>query len=227
LAKFKQIGLNYEEEIEKLEQEKTQLEKDNNQVVDNDKLDKLNNELNSKNDEFEELAKCKGFYDDDIATPEKANDNIQRINQSIGNYSLIDKTKTEIAELESKILKLEKTILKHEKELDLIKLFVSTKIQMLENKVSHLFKISKIKLFKKQENGILKPIFSLYDKNSNADFQDTNNGQKIRGQVELSVALQKLKGVNVPIILDKAEELDKLDINISQQLICAKVKHID
>ena len=214
---FRADIISYDESIEKLEKQISELNNDTDQAG-SPFQKKLKTDIERLKKDIEELRNdSKGVIElaqeeiNDI-TGKIADVNLQK--QEIDNYKkglarideLSDQQKVYAAEFE-----------KLEEKLFIMEEFIRAKVSLLENKVNDKFKLAKFKLFNIQVNGGLVECCEVTYQGIpwNAGL---NNGAKINVGLDIISTLSEFYGLTMPVFLDNAESVTSI-IDTESQVI--------
>ena len=124
-----------------------------------------------------------------------------------------------IAELKKQQLALSQEIADIERELDLLNQFERKKAELLESDVNENFDLVQFRMFEQQQNGDLKDV-CLITVNGESYDRNLNFSNRLLAEVDICRGFQRKYDVELPILLDNAESIDKDRIpNVSNQLI--------
>lgn len=124
-----------------------------------------------------------------------------------------------VAELKKQQLELSQEIADIEKELALLKDFERKKAELLESDVNENFDLVQFRMFEQQQNGDLKDVCLITVDGESYD-RNLNFSNRLLAEVDICRGFQRKYDVELPILLDNAESIDKDRIpNVSNQLI--------
>lgn len=154
----------------------------------------------------------------------KNNNNEQFIKDRIKELEtlLFNKEQNKILEKEIEILKEEhkKIAIQYEeynKELDLIDLYIKTKIEILEETINNMFKYANFMLFQKLVNGdIAECCETIY---KNVPYSDLNNSMRYNIGIDIINTISKHKNIYFPIFIDNKESISNLFKADNNQII--------
>ena len=124
--------------------------------------------------------------------------------------------KTRVQELQNQEKSLAVEFEKLERELNLVDLFVRTKVDLLDKKINSKFNLARFELFRENINGGLEPVCNTtYD---GVPYNDLNNGSRINIGMDVINTLSEHYGIALPIFIDNAESVTSLLPTESQQI---------
>lgn len=140
---------------------------------------------------------------------------IYNIVETIGSYQAIKIMDDEINNLENT-----RNRIKHEydienNELLMLKDTLKLKTELIEKSINDELENIKVKLFEIKKNGNVKNIFTITNLDG-IDYARLNNAAQINAGIELINYIQRQKGIQLPIIVDNAECVNKLFATRSQ-----------
>lgn len=142
----------------------------------------------------------------------------------IAKEAVKEQTERRIAELKEDARNASQALEAIEKMLYLIEEFVRFKARFVEKSVNDLFRIVSFRLFREQANGGLEercdPVVG------GVPYMGLNNGMKINAGIDIINALSRHYGVTVPLFIDNAEAVTRLE-NCNAQVIRLVVSEED
>lgn len=131
------------------------------------------------------------------------------------------KVKERIAELEAEQKEVGQKIANQEMMIDLVEDFISTKMNMISEKINGMFSVVSFKLFDNQINGGLKETCTCTV--NGVGHSDVNDGHEIVAGLDIINTFSEKFGVRCPIFIDRAGELNEIYIpEMDNQLILLK-----
>ena len=114
-----------------------------------------------------------------------------------------------IAELKTDAKNAAEALESIEAKLHMIETFTRYKAKFVETSINDLFRIATFRLFREQANGGLEERCDVvYD---GVPFMGLNNGMKVNVGIDIINALSRHYGVNVPLFVDNAEAVTRLE----------------
>lgn len=255
-AKLERIevdGKALKSEIEGMERELQQLEKDKDKQVElvnekNKSLEKAKNDLEtqksnvvdvsedaeykSKLSEIDALRNdLKGIKENAVHMTSdlyKEIDNLQRerseLSVHISRFASIEASQKRIDELVASETKLTDEYKRLSKELFMLEQFVKTKVSILEDKIASKFKLARFKMFKENLNGGIEDTCEVMY--NGVPFASLNNAMRINVGLDIINALSEHYGVRCPIFIDNAESVTDF-IDVDAQIIRLVVSKAD
>lgn len=149
---------------------------------------------------------------------------IKSINQEVSNLKAkietVNNARKRVAELEDERKLVVKTISTCEQKLDLLKEFNKVKIETITNAINKHFNIIQFKMFEQQVNGEYKDTCQMLVNGASYDGK-LNTGDKLLAELDLVTTFQRINGIQVPVFVDNAGEIDPERIPTTDyQLIC-------
>lgn len=151
---------------------------------------------------------------------EKIQSELSQINEAVANKALLQKQEERIAELKRTQEYLAREYTKNEKNLYLVECFITTKVDMLNERINQKFKHAKFKLFDKQINGGINEVCEVTY--NGVPYKDLNNAMRINVGLDVINTISEYYGVTAPIIIDNAESVNQL-FDTNAQQICMYV----
>ena len=119
----------------------------------------------------------------------------------------INSVKQRVTELEQERKEVAQKIADAERELDLLKSFNKKKVELITKKINQEFKVVQFRMFEPQVNGDYKETCQMLVNGTSYDGK-LNTGDKLLAELDLVATFQRINGVNVPVFLDNAGEVD-------------------
>lgn len=95
--------------------------------------------------------------------------------------------------------------------IDCITNYIKDKLRVISDKLNTNLKTGLITLFKLQQNGTIKEHITIIDKNSSAEFSETNTSARIKLGIEVCKVLQEFNNLNLPIFIDEIGRFSHTD----------------
>ena len=132
----------------------------------------------------------------------------------IGKESILQYTHQRISEIQSDARNAAQALESIEKMLYLADEYTRYKTQYVESSVNNLFRIARFRLFREQANGgVEERCDVVYD---GVPYMGLNNGMKINVGIDIINALSRHYGVTVPLFVDNAESVTRLEASGTQ-----------
>lgn len=132
----------------------------------------------------------------------------------IGKESILQYTHQRISEIQSDARNAAQALESIEKMLYLADEYTRYKTQYVESSVNSLFRIARFRLFREQANGgVEERCDVVYD---GVPYMGLNNGMKINVGIDIINALSRHYGVTVPLFVDNAESVTRLEASDTQ-----------
>jgi hypothetical protein len=151
----------------------------------------------------------------------KINDQIKEIKGEIdswyvflGKEPLLEYSRTRIAELQEDARKAAAALDLIEQMLFLIDEYSRYKTQFIEDSINRLFRIARFRLFREQANGGVEARCDVVYEG--VPYINLNSGAKINVGIDIINTLSTAYGVNVPLFVDNAESVTRLEGSSSQ-----------
>lgn len=138
---------------------------------------------------------------------------ISKLNAMAAKYDVLDSARQRMAELERHEKKLAESYAKAQQGVELCELFSRVKADMLTDKINSKFKNVRFRLFKMQINGGIADDCEVMALTSNGyiPYSTANNAAKINAGLEIIRTFSEQAGVTMPVFVDNAESVTKLD----------------
>lgn len=141
-------------------------------------------------------------------------DKISQQQAIIGKESILQYTNNRIADIQADARNAAQALESIEKMLFLADEYTRYKTQYVETSVNSLFRIARFRLFREQANGgVEERCDVVYD---GVPYIGLNNGMKINVGIDIINALSRHYGVTVPLFVDNAEGVTRLEQSESQ-----------
>lgn len=151
----------------------------------------------------------------------KINDQIKEIKGEIdswyvylGKEPLLEYSRTRIAELQEDARKAAAALDLIEQMLFLIDEYSRYKTQFIEDSINRMFRIARFRLFREQANGGVEARCDVVYEG--VPYINLNSGAKINVGIDIINTLSTAYGVNVPLFVDNAESVTRLEGSSSQ-----------
>lgn len=151
----------------------------------------------------------------------KINDQIKEIKGEIdswyvylGKEPLLEYSRTRIAELQEDARKAAAALDMIEQMLFLIDEYSRYKTQFIEDSINRMFRIARFRLFREQANGGVEARCDVVYEG--VPYINLNSGAKINVGIDIINTLSTAYGVNVPLFVDNAESVTRLEGSSSQ-----------
>ncbi len=154
------------------------------------------------------------FEDNELKNTTTLNDEISKINETIGSYDAINIIKTELNEIQDKLNHKEKLFDQLEQEEFFLMDILKDKATYYNKTINSQLKNSKVSLFELKKNGNIKEIFTIT--RNGIKYNLLNWANQINAGIELITFLQAQKNINLPIFIDNAEAVNQLQTFESQ-----------
>lgn len=132
----------------------------------------------------------------------------------ISKESLLEYSRKRVAELQEEARSAAACLEAIEKQLYLIDEYSRYKTQFVEESVNSLFRIARFRLFREQANGGIEDRCDVVC--NGIPYINLNSGAKINVGVDIINTLSEAYGVSVPLFVDNAESVTKLEISGNQ-----------
>lgn len=132
----------------------------------------------------------------------------------LGNKMLLEYSTSRIAELQESARKAAAALEAVDNMLYLIEEYTRYKTQYVEDSINSMFRVAKFRLFREQANGGVEDRCDVVCEN--VDYINLNNGAKINIGVDIINTLSVAYGVNIPLFVDNAESVTRLEHSNSQ-----------
>lgn len=138
---------------------------------------------------------------------------ISQLNAMAAKYDVLDSARQRMAELERHEKKLAESYANAQQGVELCELFSRVKADMLTDKINSRFKNVRFRLFKTQINGGIADDCEVMALTSNGyiPYSTANNAAKINAGLEIIRTFSEQAGVSMPVFVDNAESVTKLD----------------
>ena len=134
---------------------------------------------------------------------------IQYQNAILSKESLLDYSRKRVEELQEDAKNAAACLDAIERVLFLIEEYTRYKTQFVENSINSLFRIARFRLFREQANGGIEDRCDVVYEG--VPYININSGAKINVGVDIINTLSKAYGVTVPLFVDNAESVTKLE----------------
>lgn len=137
------------------------------------------------------------------------NDQLRFVQGVIAKEAIKKQTEKRIEELKADAKNAAEALENIEKMLYLMEEFTRYKAKFVENSINDLFRVATFRLFREQANGGLEERCDVvYD---GVPFMGLNNGMKVNVGIDIINALSRHYGVTVPLFVDNAEAVTRLE----------------
>lgn len=160
---------------------------------------------------------------------EKLNKDLDEINTMISQIQLADKQNLRVAELTKNQKTLSEEYSRDEQTVYLCEQFVMVKTKMVTAVINNHFRSIKFKLFDKQMNGGIKECCDVMipsPEGALVPYQFANSAGKLNAGLEIIETLSKHYDLNLPLFIDNAESVTKLN-SIDNQTVRLVVSDTD
>lgn len=170
----------------------------------------IEEEIDVLNGELHDLSQSVFDIKDGLqkARTEIANE-IQYVNSIISKESLLEYSRKRVEELQEDAKNAAACLDAIERVLFLIEEYTRYKTQFVENSINSLFRIARFRLFREQANGGIEDRCDVVYEG--VPYININSGAKINVGVDIINTLSKAYGVTVPLFVDNAESVTKLE----------------
>lgn len=175
------------------------------------------------------LENAKTMPTSDHAEEIKAlSERIMQLHGYMGSHIAADNHKKRIAELTEQQRTLGEELARCEQGEYLCEQFIKAKISLLDERINSRFRTLKFKLFHQQQNGGIAEICKVLIpcESGLVEYEKANNAAKINAGLELIDVLSAHFGTALPVFVDNAESVTKLE-PVSNQLIRLYVSEQD
>lgn len=136
-------------------------------------------------------------------------DQLRFVQGVIAKEAVKEQTEKRIQELKSDARNAAEALENIEKMLYQMEEFTRFKAKFVENSINDLFRVATFRLFREQTNGGLEERCDVvYD---GVPFMGLNNGMKVNVGIDIINALSRYYGVSVPLFVDNAESVTRLE----------------
>lgn len=170
----------------------------------------IDEEIDVLNGELHDLSQSVFDIKDGLqkARNEIANE-IQYVNSIISKEALLEYSRKRVEELQEDAKNAAACLDAIERVLFLIEEYTRYKTQFVENSINSLFRIARFRLFREQANGGIEDRCDVVYEG--VPYININSGAKINVGVDIINTLSKAYGVTVPLFVDNAESVTKLE----------------
>lgn len=175
-----------------------------------EKIGSLNAKISELQNEFNTMSQSTAAVRDGIRAKLNAvNDQLRFTRGIIAKEAVKEQTTKRIAELKADARNAAEALENIEKMLYMIEEFTRFKAKFVEGSINDLFRIATFRLFREQTNGGLEERCDVvYD---GVPFMGLNNGMKVNVGIDIINALSRHYGVTVPLFVDNAEAVTRLE----------------
>lgn len=175
-----------------------------------EKLTDLNEKITALQNEYNQIGQSAAAVRDDIRSKLNAvNDQLRFTRGIIAKEAVKEQVERRIAELKTDAKNAAEALESIEAMLHMIETFTRYKAKFVETSINDLFRIATFRLFREQANGGLEERCDVvYD---GVPFMGLNNGMKVNVGIDIINALSRHYGVNVPLFVDNAEAVTRLE----------------
>lgn len=202
---------NLNKELEEINSKIFELEKkkENDNSFDITELPEYSNKI-KEIEELEEKVRNLTNEDTSYLQNQKAEitEEINKLNKTLNERDIQEKTKHRIEELETEEENLAKRIQEFESQEFEIEEFTKTKVELLENAINSNFNVVKFRLFDTQINGGLVECCDTLV--NGVPYSDVNNAHKIIAGLDVIHTLSKFYNTTAPIFIDNRESINEL-----------------
>lgn len=132
----------------------------------------------------------------------------------LGKESLLEYSRRRVEELQEDARNAAAALESIENMLYLIETYTRYKTQFVEDSINSLFRVAKFRLFREQANGGIEDRCDVvYD---GVDYINLNSGAKINAGIDIINVLSAAYGVSIPLFIDNAESVTRLERSDSQ-----------
>ena len=170
----------------------------------------LNAKISALQNEYNQIGQSTAAVRDGIRAKLNAvNDQLRFTRGVIAKEAIKEQTMKRIAELKADAKNAAEALESIEKMLYTIEEFTRFKAKFVEGSINDLFRIATFRLFREQANGGLEERCDVvYD---GVPFMGLNNGMKVNVGIDIINALSRHYGVTVPLFVDNAEAVTRLE----------------
>lgn len=170
----------------------------------------LNAKIFVLQNEFNTMSQSTASVREEIRAKLNAvNDQMRFTRGIIAKEAVKEQTTKRIAELKADARNAAEALENIEKMLYMIEEFARFKAKFVEGSINDLFRIATVRLFREQANGGLEERCDVvYD---GVPFMGLNNGMKVNVGIDIINALSRHYGVTVPLFVDNAEAVTRLE----------------
>lgn len=175
-----------------------------------EKITALNARITELQNEFNTMNQSTAAVRDSLRVKLNAvNDQLRFTRGVIAKEAVKEQTAKRIAELKTDAKNAAEALESIEKMLYTIEEFTRFKAKFVEGSINDLFRIATFRLFREQANGGLEERCDVvYD---GVPFMGLNNGMKVNVGIDIINALSRHYGVTVPLFVDNAEAVTRLE----------------
>lgn len=137
------------------------------------------------------------------------NNRLDGVRGKLASETVKDQTEKRIAELKADARNAAEALESIEKMLYLMEEFTRFKAKFVESSINDLFRIATFRLFREQANGGLEERCDVVY--NGVTYMGLNNGMKINVGIDIINALSRHYGVTVPLFVDNAEAVTRLE----------------
>lgn len=184
----------------------------------NKRIDALQGEINRL------MADSSKVRESVLAELNAVKDQLRFVQGVIAKEAVKEQTMKRVEELKADARNAAEALESIEKMLYLMEEFTRYKAKRVESSVNDLFRLASFRLFREQANGGLEErCDAQYD---GVPFMGLNNGMKVNVGIDIINALSRYYGVTVPLFVDNAEAVTRLE-NCNSQVIRLVVSEDD
>ena len=158
------------------------------------------------------IAQLKDDTSDELARVteriREADTTIERIQEALDDYKGRVRGQQRIEELGAEEKKLASEFEELERQLNLMDLFVKTKVDLLTDRINARFKLARFKLFEEQVNGGISECCEVMYQG--VPWGNLNHGAQINVGLDIITTLQEHFGVSLPVWVDQSESVTAL-----------------
>lgn len=190
-----------------------------------EKIGEINARISELQNEYNTMSQSTAAVRDGLRAKLNAvNDQLRFTRGIIAKEAVKEQTMKRIAELKADARNAAEALESIEKMLFTIEEFTRFKAKFVEGSINDLFRIATFRLFREQANGGLEERCDVvYD---GVPFMGLNNGMKVNVGIDIINALSRHYGVTVPLFVDNAEAVTRLE-ECSAQVIRLVVSEND
>lgn len=184
----------------------------------NQKIDAIQGEINRM------MADSSKVRESVRAELNAVNDQLRFVQGILAKEAVKEQTMKRVEELKADARNAAEALESIEKMLYLMEEFTRYKAKRVESSVNDLFRLASFRLFREQANGGLEERCDA--QYNGVPFMGLNNGMKVNVGIDIINALSRYYGVTVPLFVDNAEAVTRLE-NCSAQVIRLVVSEED
>lgn len=216
-ARLKELEAELAERSKRIEALKTEIRQAQNNTVEvsdlegyTEKIGEINARISELQNEYNTMSQSTAAVRDGLRAKLNAvNDQLCFTRGIIAKEAVKEQTMKRIAELKAEAKNAAEALESIEKMLFTIEEFTRFKAKFVEGSINDLFRIATFRLFREQANGGLEERCDVVY--GGVPFMGLNNGMKVNVGIDIINALSRHYGVTVPLFVDNAEAVTRLE----------------